>query len=58
MMGCLGMSCLRIADQPTRPAPLDFDSPSSASDDVDPKNPKSSSAGIGKIGKIKLNDRR
>ncbi|KAJ9555519.1 hypothetical protein OSB04_010133 [Centaurea solstitialis] len=56
MMGCLGMSCLRIADQPTRPAPSDTDSPSSASDDVDPNS--ASSGGIGKIGKIKLSDGR
>lgn len=58
MMGCLGMSCLRIADQPTRPAPSDCDSPSSASDDadsIDPKKPRSSSGGIGKI---KLSDGR
>ncbi|XP_024985626.1 uncharacterized protein LOC112521154 [Cynara cardunculus var. scolymus] len=58
MMGCLGMSCLRIADQPTRPAPSDCDSPSCVSDDadsVDPKNPRSSSGGIGKI---KLSDGR
>ncbi|XP_076960867.1 uncharacterized protein LOC143637339 [Bidens hawaiensis] len=54
MMGCLGMSCLRITDQPTRPAPpSECDSISALEDIIDPKSSSSSS-----YGRIKLSDGR
>ncbi|KAL4591717.1 hypothetical protein LXL04_004688 [Taraxacum kok-saghyz] len=58
MMGCLGMSCLRIADQPTRPAPSECDSPSSSDmiESGDLKEIKSSSSSSS--GRIKLSDGR
>lgn len=57
MMGCLGMSCLRISDQPTRPVTSECDSPTSSDiiDSIDPKNEKSSSSSSGRI---KLSDGR
>ena len=57
-MGCLGMSCLRIADQPTRPAPSECDSPSSSDmiESGDLKEIKSSSSSSS--GRIKLSDGR
>lgn len=64
MMGCLGISCLRLTDnQPTRPAPpSECDSTTSASDDVDPKSSSSSTtsskSSLSSSGRIKLSDGR
>ncbi|XP_071711012.1 uncharacterized protein [Rutidosis leptorrhynchoides] len=66
MMGCLGIGCLKIADQSTRPIPpSDCDSPSASSDDVDSKSSSISSSSssstsslLSSSGRIKLSDGR
>lgn len=62
MMGCLGISCLRIKDQSTIPASLsECDSSSASSEDVDSKKSTSSSSSSSSLdlsGRIKLRDGR
>lgn len=62
MMGCLGMSCLRISDQATRPLspPSEScdDSLTASSDDVKSTSSSSASSKESSCGRIKLSDGR
>lgn len=62
MMGCLGMSCLRISDQATRPLspPSEScdDSLTASSDDVKSSSASSESSKESSCGRIKLSDGR